>query len=462
MDYIHPYIQNIQSKLVNSILKNVKLKVDEFIIDATSFASHGIDSIDVDHKDQNNDDDKDINLQNVDYQKNGTKENDDQSENQGLVKEQVRRLKGYSRAKRPDLAQINFMLGVNGEYIPLYFETFAGNTSDIKMFSYTLKNLKENYPSLLKAYKKKYFVFDRGNWNKENSEVLINLCKTHHFYFVAGIRNDLVIKEILQWNPTKARKIHNDGKNAIKGFVFEKNIYKEKNKILLYYSPLTARKQLNKLNEKISRVQKDFQSLIDGTNRSNDEIYAQTKALIKKHRASRLFKIVKQKIDGKETIDCQIKQENLQKYKTKAGRFALMTNNLELSGKKIYQIYLTEQTVEQSFHIAKHLLSASRIFHSNSRRIETHLAIVSWGFLFLSILKQLLSKQYIPVTFETLMKQLHMGKLSKTIYHYPEYKTFEISKLINVTEEVKSYLKLFKLPHDYFHIRDVPTFSQEN
>ncbi|MHA1756429.1 MAG: hypothetical protein ACTSVV_06650 [Promethearchaeota archaeon] len=66
---------------------------------------------------------------------------------------QVNRINGYSRSKRPDLPQVNLMLGVTEHYIPLLFDAFSGNTPDSAMFEMLLEKCKTEYPMLLKRIK---------------------------------------------------------------------------------------------------------------------------------------------------------------------------------------------------------------------------------------------------------------------------------------------------------------------
>ena len=458
MDYVYPYLHQIQSQFVNRILKIKNVKFDEFIIDGTSFASYGNDSPFEDIDDNLIEEDENQDSKNTE-ENNATNMTDkEQTVDNSVKKDPVKRKKGYSRAKRPDLAQINFMMGVNGQYIPFFFEAFAGNILDIKMFSTTLKNLKEHYPSLLRAYKKKYIIFDRGNWNQDNSDDLTKLCEEFDFFFVAGIKSSHVKKKMREWDPEKGKIIYQTEKSTIYAISFTKKIFHKQVKVLLYFSPKLAQKKLRKLNEKVKRIQDEFNRIIVETNRSNDDIYARTSGLIKKYHASRLFKVFKEKEGENIVVRCQLKEQGLQNYKDQAGKFALITNNQDLSKKRIYEIYLTEHTVEQSFHLTKHLFQASRIFHHNSQRIEVHLAIVSWGLLLLSLLKHSLKTQSIDISFESLLEQICHCKLSKNIYHYPDFKTFEISRLIDVTTDIQKYLELFRLPHDYFTIKEVPTF----
>ena len=457
MDYIYPHIHQIQSQLVNKILKIKGIQFDEFIIDATSFASYGKDSLSELLEDEGDKKVEDQDNQKMEENSGKTIAEKNQKSRDRNVKAPIERLNGYSRAKRPDLAQINFMMGINGQYIPLYFETFAGNTIDVKMFSFTLKNLKEKYPSLLKRYKKKYLIFDRGNWNQENNDYLTKLCEEFGFYFVAGIKSSYLKKEMREWEPETGRIIHQTKQSKIYAISFEKKVFHKQVKVLLYFSSSVAKKKLNKLNEKVNKIQTGFNKIITESNRSNDDIYARISGLVKKYHASRLFKVFKEK-NGEETVvRCKLKEQGYQNYKKQAGKFALITNNYDISKKKIYEIYLTEHRVEQSFHLTKHLFQASRIFHHKSRRIEVHLAIVSWGFLLLSLLKHLLKSQSIDISFESLLEQLNHCKLTKSIYHYPGFKTFEISRLIDVTNEIKTYLKLFRLPCDYFSIKEMQT-----
>ena len=96
MDYLYPHLLTIQKELVRSIFKNFSLQSDELLFDGTSFKSFGMDQKD----DQESVDDENIG------------ELKDENEESPYIKS-IKRLKGYPRDKRKDLAQINYMLGIN-------------------------------------------------------------------------------------------------------------------------------------------------------------------------------------------------------------------------------------------------------------------------------------------------------------------------------------------------------------
>nr|MDO8119343.1 hypothetical protein [Candidatus Sigynarchaeota archaeon] len=123
MDYLHPAVDEIQENLVKSVLQIDGMEPNEIIIDGTSVSCFG-----EDEPDDEDDDDDD-----------GDEEDAVGDKGDDAKYAHVKRVHGYNRDKRPDLAQINVMLGVNDHFVPLFFHTFPGNAPDVCMFKKILE-----------------------------------------------------------------------------------------------------------------------------------------------------------------------------------------------------------------------------------------------------------------------------------------------------------------------------------
>lgn len=357
MDHIYPYLHSIQASLVKAIIKNFNINISELILDGTSYSCHGRDEKPEEEEEQESDSDEIVTDGNT-----VSELFKEKNENEG--KAPVGRFNGYSREKRNDLPQINFMLGVNNDYIPLFFETYTGNTADVTMFSHTLDKLEKEYKFLLNNFRSKYMLFDRGNWNKDNSDKINNLCSQYNFYYVAGMRMAHAESKATNWVPTEDQIIREDDETKIFGFVVDKKVYKKPVRVLIYYHPGIAKKKLLKLEEKITKVTKAIKNLQKPSKTEKIDLYTKIKGIFKKYRASWLFKVEKPKNKYITKINWHPNTESIDKRKKLAGKFALVTNRLDLSAQEIYRLYCTETVVERSFHLSRHLFDASTIFHS--------------------------------------------------------------------------------------------------
>jgi transposase len=71
--------------------------------------------------------------------------------------------RGYSRDHRPDCVQVNIALVVTREGMPLGYEIFAGNTTDVSTVKQIVENMEERFGTVNRVW-----VMDRGMVSAEN------------------------------------------------------------------------------------------------------------------------------------------------------------------------------------------------------------------------------------------------------------------------------------------------------
>jgi len=73
---------------------------------------------------------------------------------------------GYcSGNERKCSPQVNLILGVNNQHVPLFANTYPGNTQDVKMFEDFIDQISIRYHKLTSHIKEKFVIFDQGNVN---------------------------------------------------------------------------------------------------------------------------------------------------------------------------------------------------------------------------------------------------------------------------------------------------------
>ncbi len=234
MDYIQPVIHPVQADLVEQVYKLFPARDEVLILDGTSLYTHGTDTEPAREG---------VAVAEEEGGSAGVRDGNNERGEDSSDKH-IERLHGYSRSKRPDLAQVNVMLGVNQRQIPLYFDVFAGNTVDLKMFEYTLQQLKTHYRGLLERMKKRYMIFDRGNVSSVTTRQVDRLCKTWGFDFIAGVKKDLVKEELSELDTGRLPVIFEQDKTGLHGLVIEKMIHGRPRKILLYVSKAVRKHNL--------------------------------------------------------------------------------------------------------------------------------------------------------------------------------------------------------------------------
>jgi len=431
MDYLYPKLDQIQKEIVKNLFSTKEMEFDELIIDATSMHCFGEDDI-------------------------------EEPKNRIEKYKEVNRTHGYSRSKRPDLPQINLILGVTNHYIPLLFDAFSGNAPDTAMFKSLLEKCQREYPMLLKKIKGKYLVFDKGNNSEKNFKELDSLCEEWNVQFVTSVRPSLVrIKEqLLSLTLEEQPVIYEQQHTKLRGktstvFLYEGD--KKERNVLLYVNEEIARKNQDEFLELLHDIQKQVSEINQKNVKIEDKLEL-VKNLLRTKRALSYFTC---KQDNGMIKCLPIKKKTDEKFNL-AGKFAIVTNDFTLDAVSIIRIYKTTGVVEQEFHILKSVLAFYPLRHRKPARIKVHCALGIWGAMAFALLKYLLMRHGHEFTFEKLKYVVKEGYISIGDYIFPDYKSFRIQRTLNVNPLLERIFKIFKLNFDYFDITLLPTTHKKN
>jgi len=431
MDYIYPKLDQIQKEIVKKLLAMKNMEFDELIIDATSMHCFGGDDV-------------------------------KEPKNQMEKYKQVNRTHGYSRSKRPDLPQINLILGVTNHYIPLLFDAFSGNAPDTAMFKLLLEKCQREYPMLLKKIKGKYLVFDKGNNSEDNFKEVDSLCEAWSCHFVTSVRPSLVSvkKQLLPLKIEEQPVIYEQQRTKLRGkssTVFLYDGDKTERNILLYVNEEIAIKRQDEFLELLNEIQEKVSEINQKKVKIEDK-----KDLIEKFlRRKRVISLFKRERDN-ETIKCVPIQKKVDEKFNLAGKFAIVTNDFTLDADSIIRIYKTSGVVEHEFHILKSVLSLYPFRHHKKERIKVHCALVIWGAMAFALLRFFLNQNNFEFSFEKLKDIVKEGYVSIGDYIYPGYKSFRIQRTLNLNPILDNIFKIFKLKFDYFDIKLLPTDDKKN
>ena len=428
MDYIYPNLDQIQREIVKKLINMKELEFDELIIDATSIHCFGADEI-------------------------------EEPKNQIEKYVEVNRTYGYSRSKRPDLPQINLILGVTNHYIPLIFDAFSGNAPDPTMFKLILEKCQREYAPLLKKVKEKYVVFDKGNNSEDNLKDLDVLCEVWKCYFVASVRPSLVEvkKQLEPLSIEELPVIYEQKRTKLRGKTTTINLYKKERKVLLYMNEEIARKE----QEDLLNVLNEIQETVVVINQRKDTIKDKLSAVENLLRKKRLFSFFKSETENG-NVKCRPIEKKVNAKLNSLGKFAIITNDFSLDTASIIRIYKTAGVIEHEFHILKSVLSLYPLKHRKKERIKVHCALVIWGAMAFALLRSMLLPHKMEFTFEELKEKIKQGYVSIGDYIYPGYKSFRIQRTLNLDPTLQTIFKLFKLNSDYFEIILLPTVEKKN
>ena len=278
--------------------------------------------------------------------------------------------RGYSRDHRSDCVQINIALVVTREGMPLGYEIFAGNTTDVTTVQRIVECMEERFGKANRVW-----VMDRGMASAEN---LSWLRRTQRRYVIGSQRSELKrwAKEL--GDKTDWRHIRDDVEVKICRGPEGKETF------LLCRS--ASRKEKEKaMHERFSkRIEEGLQSLSRRLEKSKmalerGEVERQIGRLLGTNsRASARYSIVltqDQTTPAKLKLTWKIRKEWEEWSELTEGTYILRTNIEEWSDEQLWRTYIQLSEAEAAFRIHKSDLCIRPIWHHKQNRIKAHILI---------------------------------------------------------------------------------------
>ena len=245
---------------------------------------------------------------------------------------------GYSRDKRPDLAQIVIGVLMTKEGIPIAHHVFPGNTADINAFRYALKDVKGRFP-----LERVIIVADRG----VVSEDLLKALEGEGQDYIVGIplRKWRVADEILKQGGEYQRVAEN---------LEVKEVWHGDKRYILCYNPGQAERDHKERLSFVAHLETELKQ--GGLSR-----------LAKRKGYGRYLNVVEK---GKAEIDWdKVKQEECYD-----GRYLLRTS-AALSPSEIALAYKGLWRIENAFRELKSNLEIRPCYHWTPSRVRGHIAM---------------------------------------------------------------------------------------
>lgn len=286
--------------------------------------------------------------------------------------------RGYSRDKRPDCKQVCIGLVVSKCGMPLGYEVFDGNTTDVTTLQTVVETIEERYG---RAYR--IWVGDRGMMSKKNIEFL----KSGDRRYIIGsakaslkqfeqelsadngrqIRDGLEVKLCVSPEGEEevfilCRSRDRHEKEAAMHRRFEERIEKELNKIQVSCQKRRWKKET--INRRVGSV------------------------MTKNSRAAGLFEVeVEEVADGRVAIKWRKNEAWREWADLSEGCYLLRSNVTDWTPDDLWRAYIQLTEAEAAFRIHKSDLRIRPIWHQREDRVLAHilvcfLAYVLWKTLF--------------------------------------------------------------------------------
>lgn len=291
--------------------------------------------------------------------------------------------RGYSRDKRPDCVQVCIALVVTPEGLPLAYEVFDGNRTDVTTVDEIVEMMRKKY-----GHERRTWVMDRGMVSEDNLDMLREAKATYLVgtpkSLLKQFEQDLLEHDWEQVESDVEVKLRPspDGENET--FVLCRSRGRiEKERAMREKQRLRLETELNKLQERIDADKRRLR------NRSTAE--RRVGRLFQKYsRAARFFEVhisetddPKHKSGKRLAITVEPKDEDRERAELSDGCYLLRTNLQSQDPKALWRTYIGLTQIEDSFRITKHDLGLRPLFHQKEDRTQAHilvcfLALVMW------------------------------------------------------------------------------------
>lgn len=278
--------------------------------------------------------------------------------------------RGYSRDSRPDCPQVCIGLVTSREGLPLAFEIFDGNRTDVTTTEEMVLIMESKYGKATRIW-----VMDRGMVSEENIEFM----RKRGAKYIVGtpksmlrkFEKELLAKGWEEVHPGVEVKKCASPEGAEEAFVLCRSEgRKEKETAILNRFVIRLEAGLNKLKEQA----------MQGKLRDRQKAERRIGRLLERNsRSASLFDVaVTETTTGKNI------RLNIEIYKNKAryqwalqsgGNYILRTNWKESDPKTIWKRYIQLTEVEDAFRTEKHDLGMRPIYHRKQDRTQAHIMV---------------------------------------------------------------------------------------
>jgi transposase len=285
---------------------------------------------------------------------------------EGAAKDNPQAKRGYSRDNRPDCVQVCVGLVATREGLPVAFEIFDGNRSDVTTPKEMIEAMEAKYG---KAHR--VWVMDRGMVSEKNLEFM----RQSGARYLVGTPKSLLKKfehQLLteHWEHVQSGvevRLCPSPDGTEETFV-------------LCRSPGRKEKENAILNRFVTHLEDKLGKLAlratHGKVRDRQSVERQIGRLLERNsRAASFFTITVTEKDNRLSIDIKKNEERYRRALETGGSYILRTNGKEADPKILWNTYIQLTEVEDAFRTTKHDLGMRPIFHQKKDRTHAHILV---------------------------------------------------------------------------------------
>jgi len=292
---------------------------------------------------------------------------------EGEAKDNPKAQRGYSRDRRPDCKQICIALVVTKEGMPLGYETFAGNRSDVTTLQEIVETMENRY-----GRADRIWAMDRGMISEENLQFLRDGGRR---YIVGTPKGTL--REFEQELLSKQWESIRDGLEV------KRVASPDGQETFILCRSKDRREKEKAMHDRFARrIEEGLRRMEEGCLQRKYTVVTIAKRLGKllgrNSRAAGLFEadVVKGPDDGARLVWRKVLAWG-RWAELSEGCYLLRSNVNDWTGEELWRAYMQLTDAEEAFRIHKTDLEIRPIWHQKEHRVDAHilvcfLAYVSW------------------------------------------------------------------------------------
>lgn len=366
--------------------------------------------------------------------------------------------RGHSKEKRNDLRIIGLSLMFSREdEIPLFYETYAGNTHDSKQFTFAVNKLKKKYQEVFQEDAEITLVFDRGNNSLDNINSLSSSECT--FHYVGGLKKNQC-KELLDvesccYDPTDRRELC-----GITYFRTQMEVFGKMHTVIVTNNPALEKGQLQgvqrniekclvEINELETRLEQRRNGSVKGGKKPSVSSVEKNmeKILSAEYMKSLFVYHVKEGESGMPAMNWSYQIEELDWLKEHVlGKTVLFTDHSDWESEEIILAYRSAWMIEHTFRQMKDAdyLTVRPLYCWTDQKIKAHIFCCVMAVRLCYLLKKELFDHGIEVGINEMIENLRKKK--QYIHFYQQKRglkeSYSTSRPGKLTEDIMDALGL--------------------
>jgi transposase len=344
--------------------------------------------------------------------------------------------RGYSRDRRPDCPQVLIGLVATKEGLPIAFEVFDGNRTDVTTAQEMVQVMEAKYGQANRVW-----VLDRGMVSEDNLEFL----RRSGARYLVGTPRSLLKKfeqHLLDqsWEevqPGVEVQLCPSAEGTEETFVLCRSLgRKEKENAIL-------NRFVKRLGDKLAKLAERAEQ---GKIRDQQKVERQIGRLLERNsRAASLFTVTVTEKETRLSIDIQRSEERYEWAVETGGSYLLRTNWRETDPKVLWSTYIQLTEVEDAFRTTKHDLGMRPIFHQKKDRTQAHILVCFLSLVLWRTLQQWMKASGLGTAPRKLLEEMRELK-SLDVLLPARDKTIRLTVVATAPQALKVLLQRMKIP----------------